>query len=138
MRRLLLFTSLVLIAGIACGQTIKPDGVLIVHELKTTIDEADLEKLLDEWKEKITPEAKKYFPEATLHWVKGIGADNKNAIASFAYYNSLSDFRKYYKEDGTLTEAGGAAYAALMPVAQEIIAKYGEMTWVLRDWLILE
>ncbi|MCK4750688.1 MAG: hypothetical protein KAT15_26700, partial [Bacteroidales bacterium] len=123
---------------IAFGQTIKTDGVLIVHELNTILDGATLDKMMDEWVENITPEVKKHFPEATFHWVKGIGADNKNAIASFAYYNSLSDYRKYFNEDGTLTEAGGAAYAALMPVAQELMAKYGEMSWILRDWVIIK
>ena len=138
MRKLLVITALVLFAGIAFGQTIKTDGVLMVHQLNTTLDEATMDKMLDEWVKNITPLTKKYFPEATLHWVKGIGGDNKNAIASFAYYNSLDDYRKYYNEDGTLTEAGGAAYAAVMPLAQELMAKYGEMSWTLRDWVIIK
>ena len=138
MRKLLVITSLFLFAGTAFAQTVQKGGVLIVHELNITLDDATMDKMLDEWVEKITPEAKKYFPEATMHWVKGIGVDNKNAIAGFTYYNSLDEYRKYYNEDGTPTEAGGAAYGALMPLVQELMAKYGEFSWVLRDWVVIK
>ena len=35
------------------------------------------------------------------------------------------------------TEKGAAAYAAVMPVFQELLTKYGEMTFVVRDWYII-
>jgi len=58
-------------------------------------------------------------------------------LAGMVYYESLEDYRKYYGEDGAPTEKGAAAYAAVMPVFQELLAKYGEVSFVIRDWHIL-
>ena len=84
------------------------------------------------------PLASEHFPDMKMtSWVKGIGADNKGVLAGLIYYESLEDYRKYYNEDGVPTEKGAAAYAAVMPVFQELLTKYGEMTFVVRDWYIL-
>lgn len=138
MRKLLIVTALLLFAGFTFAQTIQSGGVVLIHELKHNMDDDALKSFLKDYEEKIAPLSAEYFPDikASL-WVKGIGVDNKGSLAGLVYYESLEDYRKYYNEDNTPTEKGAAGYAAVMPVFQELLEKYGEVTFVLQDWYII-
>jgi hypothetical protein len=48
----------------------------------------------------------------------------------------MKDLRKYFNEDGTPTEVGGAAYAVLMPMLEEMKTKFGDVSFTFRDWKI--
>ena len=138
MKRLLFAVVLLLFAGLSFAQTMNGGGVVMIHELKHTLDDNALKNFMKDYDEKITPVVLEQFPEVkNFKWVKGIGVDNKGALAVLIHYESLEDFRKYYNEDGTPTEKGGAAYGAIMPVFQELLDTYGEITFAVRDWYII-
>jgi len=138
MRKLLVISALLLFAGIAFGQTLNKGGILWVHEWQVTVDDATAKQMQEYWEKNLIPLANKHFPEAETYIVKGIGADNQNAIGSAWYYKSMDDLRKYFNEDGTPTEAGGVAFAEIMPMVEEMMAKFGEFSFVARDWIILK
>jgi hypothetical protein len=101
------------------------------------MDDEALQNFVKDWNEKITPLFHENFPDlATNFWAKGIGTNNNGSLAGMLYYNSMEDYRKYYNENGTPTEKGGAAYAIIMPVFMELMEKQGEMTFEVRDWHI--
>ena len=138
MRKLLLISALLLFAGIAFGQTLKKGGILMVHEWQVTVDDTTAKQMQEYWEKNLIPLANKFFPEAETYIVKGIGAVNQNAIGSAWYYKSMDDLRKYFNEDGTPTEAGVAAFAEIIPTVEEMMAKFGEFSFVVRDWIILK
>lgn len=138
MRKLLFAAVLLLLAGTVFAQTIQGGGVVMIHEYKHTLEGETLKNFLKDYDEKITPLIFEQFPEVTnVKWVKGIGVDNKGALAILIQYKSLEDFRKYYSKEGPPTEKGGAAYGVIMPVWQELLEKYGEMTFVVRECYVL-
>jgi len=138
MKKLLFAAVLLLIAGLSFAQTMNGGGVVMIHEMKHTLEGDTLKNFLKDYDEKITPLILEQFPEVTdFKWVKGIGADNKGALAVMVRYESLEDFRKYYNKDGTPTEKGGVAYGVIMPAFQQLLEQYGEMTFVARDWYII-
>ena len=98
----------------------------MVHQWNTTVDDATLEQMVEFWEKNIISEVKRLIPEAKTFIVKGIAEDNRNSIASCYYYESLEDVRKYFNEDGTPTEAGGAVFAEMMPLIEDFSAKFGE------------
>ena len=138
MRKLLVISALLLFAGIAFGQTLTKGGILWVHEWQVTVDDATAKQMQEYWEKNLIPLANKLLPEAETYIVKGIGGDNQNAIGSAWYYKSMDDLRKYFNEDGTPTEAGGVALAEIMPTVEEMMVKFGEFSFVARDWIILK
>lgn len=138
MRKLVVISALILFAGIAFGQTLNKGGILWVHEWQINVDDDTVKQMQEYWKKNIIPLANKFIPEAEAYIVKGIGADNQNAFASAWYYKSMDDLRKYFNEDGTPTEAGGAALAEIMPKVEEMGAQFGGFNTVQRDWIILK
>lgn len=138
MRKLLIITAIFCIGGIAFGQSFKPGGVLMVHQWQTSVDDATLEQMVEFWEKNIMSELDKLIPEASTFIVKGIAEDNKNSIATCYYYESLEDLRKYFNEDGTPTEAGGAVFAKLMPATEEFSAKFGEFVYTAWDWVVIK
>ena len=138
MKKLLFAAVLLLIAGLSFAQTMNGGGVVMIHEMKHTLEGDTLKNFLKDYDEKITPLVLEQFPEVKdFKWVKGIGTDNKGALAVLIRYESLEDFRKYYNKDGTPTEKGGVAYGVIMPAFQQLLEQYGEMTFVARDWYII-
>ena len=138
MKKLLFAAALLLFAGLSYAQTMNGGGVVMIHELKHSMENDALKNFISDYDEKITPLVLGQFPDVKLFkWVKGIGADNKGSLAVLIYYESLEDFRKYYNEDGSPTEKGAAAYGAIMPTFQELLEKYGEITFGIRDWYII-
>ena len=79
---------------------------------------------------------KKAIPEQTPFLMKGIGAENNDKYASLYFFNSLEDIRKYWNEDGTPTEKGGAAMLIYGPLFEEL-SKLGEFTYTAKDWIII-
>lgn len=138
MKRLLFAAVLLLFAGLSFAQTMNDGGVVMIHEMKHTLEGEALKNFIKDYDEKITPLVLEHFPDVKyFKWVKGIGTDNKGALAVMIYYESKEDFRKIYNEDGTPTEKGAAAYGAVMPAFQELLEKYGEVTFAIRDWYII-
>jgi hypothetical protein len=74
----------------------------------------------------------KLIPEMKGLTLKGIRSDNKYEYAGLYYYNSLEDFRKYWKEDGSPTEAGAAILEKFAPFLMKL-SEFGEFTYTAKD-----
>ena len=138
MRKLLIITALLLFAGVSFGQTLNKGGVISIHEWTLKLNpDVSMNQFLEFWKENAVPVFEKAIPGSTAVILKGIREDNKYEYAGLYYYNSLDDFRKYWKEDGTPTEVGAAASEKFGPI-MEGISKFGDFTYSAKDWIILE
>ena len=136
MKKLLVLTALILIAGVAYGQTLQKGGMVSVHQWTLKLNtEVTTDQFLDNWKNNILPEMRKTIPEMKSYMLKGLGVEN--TYAGLYYWNSLEDMGKYYNPDGSPTEIGAAAHEKMMPLI-EGLSKFGEFTWTQENWLILE
>ena len=137
MKKLVIITALVLFAGVAFGQTIKKGGAIGIHAWTLKLNpDVTMNQFLELWENTAVPAMKKAIPEQTPFLLKGIGANNKFEYAGLYYYNSIEDFRKYWKEDGP-TEKGAAVMQTYGPLLEEI-SKLGEFTYTAKDWIIIK
>ena len=137
MKKLVIITALVLFAGVAFGQTIEKGDVIGIHAWTLKLNpDVTMNQFLELWDNTAVPAFKKAIPEGTPFLLKGIGANNKFEYAGLYYYNSIEDFRKYWKEDGP-TEKGVAVMATYGPLLEEI-SKLGEFTYTAKDWIIIK
>lgn len=137
MKKLVIITALVLFAGVAFGQTIEKGDVIGIHAWTLKLNpDVTMNQFLELWDNTAVPALKKAIPEQTPFLLKGIGANNKFEYAGLYYYNSIEDFRKYWKEDGP-TEKGAAVMQTYGPLLEEI-SKLGEFTYTAKDWIIIK
>ena len=137
MKKLVIITALVLFAGVAFGQTIEKGDVIGIHAWTLKLNpDVTMNQFLELWENTAVPAMKKAIPEQTPFLLKGIGANNKFEYAGLYYYNSIEDFRKYWKEDGP-TEKGAAVMQTYGPILEEI-SKLGEFTYTAKDWIIIK
>ena len=137
MKRLMIITALILFAGVSFGQTFKKGGAIGIHEWTLKLNpDVTMNQVLEFWESKAIPVMKKAIPEQTPFLLKGIGEDNKFEYVGLYYYNSLEDFRKYWKEDGP-TEKGAKAMESYGPLLEEM-SKLGEFTYTANDWIIIK
>jgi len=137
MRKILVVTALLLVTGMAFSQTLKKGGIIAIHEWTLRLNpDVTMNQFLDYWKENCIPKMKEQIPEMTPIMLKGIGK-YKYEYAGLYYYNSLEDLRKYWNEDRTPTEKGAVALENYGPIMAEF-PKYGDFTYTVKDWIIIE
>lgn len=138
MKKLIIAVAIILVAGVAFGQTLKKGGVLALHHHQVTLAPGvTIDQYFDFYVDKIVPEMKKVFPGTTGQILKGIGVNNQHEYALLYYWESLELFRVYWNSDGTPTEKGAAGMAKLQPLFEKM-NKLGESTQVPGDWIILD
>jgi hypothetical protein len=137
MRKLILISTLILITGIAFGQTLQKGNLVGTHVMTVTLQPGvTLEKFMEFYKSKVMPEYEKNFPGLKPYMIKSLRGENKDSFGGFMVFRSEADRDKYFKPDGGYTEVGNAAYAKLKPVLDEL-AKLGTVTSKYNDWLVL-
>jgi hypothetical protein len=138
MRKLLFVAAILFFTGAAYGQTINEGGVIGFHAWNIKLNpDVTMNQVLEFWGNTAVPLMKETIPEQTPFLLKGIGPDNKYEYASIYYYNSIEDLRKYWNEDGTPTAKGAAAMLSYGPLMSEL-AKFGELTYTAKDWIIIK
>jgi hypothetical protein len=139
MKKLIFAVAIILLAGVAFGQTLKKGGVLALHHHQVSLaPDVSIDQYFDFLVDKIMPEMQKAFPTKVPYQVlKGIGVNNQHEYALLYYWESLEVFRTYWNDDGTPTEKCAAAMAQMQPLIEKLNT-LGESTQVPGDWLILD
>jgi len=137
MKKLFLFAAMILMTGMAYGQTLQKGNLVGTHVITVTLQPGvTMEKFMDFYKNKVMPEYEKNFPGMKPYMIKSIRGENKDSFGGFMIFKSEADRDKYFKPDGSYTEIGNAALAKLKPVLDEL-AKLGTTTSKYNDWLVL-
>jgi hypothetical protein len=137
MRKLILITALILIAGITYGQNLQKGNLVGTHAISVTLQPGvTIEKFMDFYKSKVVPEWEKGLPGMKAYVVRSLRGENKDSFGGIIIFKSEADRDKYFKADGSYTETGNAAMVKLKPLFDEL-SKLGTMTSVYNDWLVL-
>jgi hypothetical protein len=136
MKKLIIGLAFILFAGVAFGQTLQKGGMVSVHEWTLILNpDVTMDQFLDHWKNNFMPVMKKEMPEMKRYIIKSIGEETK--YAGLYYWDSMEEMGKYYNSDGSPTEIGAAAHEKIMPMLDGL-SKFGEFTWTVANWIIVE
>ena len=137
MKRLLIAVAIVLVTGIAFGQTLKKGGVIALHRVEVTLAPGvSIDQYQEFFLNTVVPEFEKLMPGSTFHQLQGIGENNQHQFANFYHWETLEAFHVYWNDGGTPTEKGAAAMAKLQPLLEKL-NELGTYTQVPGDWLIM-
>ena len=137
MKRLLIAVGILLLTGVAFGQTLKKGGVIALHRVEVTLAPGvTMEQFQEFLMDKIMPELAEIMPGATYQLLQGIGENNQHQFANFYHWETLEAFHVYWNDGGTPTEKGAAAMAKLQPLLEKL-NELGTYTQVPGDWLIM-
>jgi len=136
MKKLILFAALILMTGIAFGQTLQTGNLVGTHVLTVTLQPGvTIEKYMDLYKAKLIPVWEKNDPNLKVYVIKGIRGENKDSFGVIVIFKSSKDRDKYYNADGSDSELGKSLSAKLKPVLEEL-AKLGTDTTKYTDWIV--
>ncbi len=137
MKKILIAVAIVLVTGVAFGQTLKKGGVIALHRVEVTLAPGvSIDQFQEFFTDNIISEGEKLFPGMTFLHLKGIGENNQHQYANFYHWETLEAFHVYWNDGGTPTEKGAAAMAKLQPLLEKL-NKLGTYTQVPGDWLIM-
>jgi hypothetical protein len=136
MKKLFLLVAIVLMTGIAFGQTLQKGNLIGTHVLTVTLKPGvTIEKYMDFYKTKLIPEWEKNDPNMKVYLIKGIRGENKDSFGVIVIFKSSKDRDKYYNADGSDSEFGKSTNAKLKPVMDEL-TKLGTDTTKYTDWIV--
>jgi hypothetical protein len=128
MKRLILTTAFVLLAGITFGQTLEKGNSLGLHVYTITLDpDVTLNQWLDFYSNKLIPEFEKNFEGLKINLLKGDRGRYENKVGILTHFKSEKDRDRYWPEFGEQTDEGKAGMEKVQPVLDEL-AKLGTMT----------
>lgn len=137
MKKLILISVLILIAGMTYGQTLQKGNFVGLHVLTINLNAGvTLDKFTEFYNTKVIPEMEKVLAPAKIYLIKGIRGENPNSFGVIFVAKTQKDRDKFYNADGTDSELGKQANEKLKPVLDEL-AKLGSYTTKYTDWLVL-
>jgi hypothetical protein len=136
MKKLILFATLILVAGLTYGQNLQKGNLVGTHIAEVSLKPGvTMEQFTEFFIDKYIPEAEKIWKGWKFYLVKGIRGENINSFGLIIIINSQKERDKYYNSDGTSNELGNTAYEKLKPVQDEL-EKLGSFTSKYTDWVI--
>jgi len=137
MKKLVLTTAIILLAGVIFGQTLQKGNLVAVHVITIELNQGvTMGQFQDFHINTLIPEYEKNFPGWRLYLTKGIRGENKNTYGWIIVVESEEIRDKYYNDDGSITEFGQAADKKMKPVLKET-EKFGKLKRTYTDWIIL-
>jgi hypothetical protein len=136
MKKLFIITALILLAGVAYGQTLEKGAMLSAHMLVINLKpDVTLDQYLDFVEKTWIPEWEKQFPGLELFLMKGLNRETESTYSLLFYYASKEVFNKYWNDDGSATDLGNAGVTNLEPVYLEG-DKFTPYNPEISDWII--
>lgn len=136
MKKLILISTIVLLAGITYGQSLQKGNLVGTHVAEVSLKPGvTMEQYTEFFINKYIPEAEKVWKGWKVYLVKGVRGENINSFGLIIIVNSQKDRDKYYNSDGTSNELGNTANEKLKPVQVEL-EKLGTFTTKYTDWVI--
>jgi len=135
MKKLILITALIVLAGTIYGQNLKIGNFVGFHVITITLSpNITMDQYLDFFKNKVLPEEERLF-ECKSYVAKGIRGECNNCLSYIVVWESEAGRDKFFLPEGGFNEVGEATYAKMKPVLDEL-AKLGELTSKYTDWVI--
>lgn len=138
MRKLLVVTALLLIAGIAFGQILKKGAVLAIRQSTELVLKPDvtMNQYLNVIMTKWAPEMEKLFPDTKLIFMKGDRGIMANDYVWIWYFESNEVRNKYFTSEGVMKdEALNEKMSATMLILSEYVIDPGMENYT--DWIVL-
>lgn len=136
MKKLLVITALLMLAGVAFGQTLKKGGIMSVHNLTITLNpDVTMNQFLDFYNNKYLPETNKHFEGVKFFTLKGDRGENNNGFSVMMYMESMEVRNRYWPEAGKSSDEMSAIMEKLTPINTEL-SKLGTTTSTYTDWVI--
>lgn len=137
MKKLIFIGILILLGGIAIGQTLKKGNLVGTHVLTIELNPGiTMEQFQNFHISTLIPEYEKHYPGWQLYLAKGIRGENKNTFGWIIIVESEEIRDKYYNDDGSITDFGKAADNKMKPILEET-EKFGKLKRTYTDWIIL-
>ena len=136
MKRIALFSVMILMTLIVSGQALQKGNLVGTHILTVTLQPGvTMEKYIEFVKSKVIPEWEKNMPNVKVYLVKGIRGENSNSFGEIIVFKTAQDRDRYYNADGSQNELGNSINTKLKPVLDEL-AKLGSYTTKYTDWIV--
>ena len=136
MKKLIIATAFILLAGVAFGQHLQKGVIVGVHHLTITPKSGvTMDQYLDFFKNKWIPEFEKHVDGWKGFIVKGNKGEHVNEYGMVWYIESVKDHDKYLNKDGSNTDEFEAAMEKLQPMQDEL-DKLGTWSSEFTDWVI--
>ncbi len=138
MKKLMIIATLLLLTGIAFGQTLQKGAVLAIRNSTELVLKPDvsMNQYLDILMNKWAPEFLKIFPDTKLILMRGDRGDMANSYLWIWYFPSEEIRDKYFNSEGQMIDE---ALNEKMQKAMEILTEYvidPGMTGY-TDWIVL-
>ena len=141
MRKLLIITALILLAGVTFGQTLEKGNILALHVIKANLDP---DVSYNQWKNfgvtKFIPEFNKQFQgDVKLYFAEVDRGNDENGLSLIYIFKSLETRAKYFTEEGTATELFNSRYEKAMQAFPDEISALGTTSFSYghyNDWVI--
>ena len=105
MRKLLVISAFLLIAGIAFGQTLQKGNLIGVHVVKVELKPgATMDQFIKFFNEKTKPVWENADKEMKVFAIKAIRGESINEFGMLVQYKDEAARNKYYKADGSPTD----------------------------------
>ena len=121
----------------APGPVLQSGNVLGIHVASYELAPGVTE---DEWinffKEKWHPEFEMHFEGARVFLLRGLRGEYMDQMGTLFYFESVEVRDKYWKEDGSYTELGQAAFDKMQPISEKA-NELAEWSSSYTDWMIL-
>ena len=136
MKTIILTFVMILFAGFAFGQSFKKGNFVGVHSEDIKLAPGvSMDQYLDFIIKKYVPEYEKAFG-SKVYITKGVRGENINKLGMMIIYDSEATRNKYFKDDGTGTEAGQNASKKLESLNKELEKLGTSSESKYTDWVV--
>jgi hypothetical protein len=136
MKKLILFIALILMVVTSFGQPLKKGNTIGLHVSTIFLNpDVTMNQYIAFCKTKLFPAFEENMPGIKCFLAKGIKGEYLDSYSFIMFWESKSIMEKYFKPDGSSTEAGKASFDKMKPVTDEW-NKMGRIVDKYTDWEI--
>lgn len=137
MKKLMFIAAFLILTAASYAQALQKGNLIGFHNYNVTLDpNVTMNQYLDFFVNKVIPEFDKNFTGGKMLIAKGLRGEYENGYGVIYFMPSESIRDKFFKADGSFTEAGQAAYDKMKTVLDQL-DKLGKATSKYTDWLVL-
>lgn len=121
MKKLILTVIIIVVTGIAYGQTLKKGALLGMHAVAPVLSpDISMEKYLNFVKDKLIPAYENSFPGLRCYLLKSKRGECVDCIILAFFFQSEEIRNKYFKPDGDYTDLGLKGKKNMQSVSDEM------------------
>jgi hypothetical protein len=141
MKKLVIIAALILIAGVAYGQTVEKGNIIALNVITANLDP---DVTYNQWKNvgltKFIPEFNKQFQgDIKLYFAEVDRGDDENGLGLIYVFKSLEVRDKYFTQEGTATELFNSNYEKATQAITDELNTLGASSFSYghyNDWVI--